>query len=129
MAVYEGFSGTVAVAGGLIACKRFRVREEADKEEITGLADGRWKSYAGTLLGWTLEAEGVLDSGDTQFRGAAPNLRAGVTASIVGALSNSTKQFSGIVWLDSVEIEGTREGVFGYTISGTGNGALTYPAS
>lgn len=130
MAVYNGINGVVVAANKtLVVAKSWRVSTEVDKDDITGMGGAgasRWRAYNPTLAGWSVEAQGLLDSTDGWHTGATPAVSVGQTVSFIGTVATG-KTYSGVVLIDSVELEGATDGHFEYTISGTGTGAIAYP--
>jgi hypothetical protein len=138
MAVFEGIGGTVklntaeSAVAELLGVKRWRIRDESDKEDVTMMGQGNaWKAYAATLKGAAVTIEAFADTAEAKWLGAPPVIYAGASLDVELSFDEATAEYdyTGEVLVDSVEAELSREGILNLTVEGTVNGELTYPTT
>ena len=130
MAVISGKSGSVYYGTDKIGeLNAFTLTITQNSEASFGFGD-TWTTTTATSKGWSIEASGYHDPDDTNGQTAV--LDELLSGDSVVSLKLRTEgdttgddEWTGDIVLGDVSIEGSAEGLMGFSFSGTGTGALT----
>jgi predicted secreted protein len=128
MATYAGKEGSVTFAGTAIGeTTGWTLNATVDLLDDTVLGDD-WKTVIGGLGSWSGTATGFIDYDNAQQAAAIVDIMAsspsGDSVALVFLVATG-KTFGGNALVSNIDFDLSKDGVAGFTMTFTGNGALT----